>query len=131
MKAAITSLLALSIMLTIGCDKRAETSTKPPTAASPNITPTTNPTPSSAVANFQRHCIACHGDSGEAGIVKINDKTLRVPSLRHGHATEHTNEKLAKQIAEGDDEMPPFKDKLSAEEISDLVHYIRKEFQGK
>jgi mono/diheme cytochrome c family protein len=44
---------------------------------------------------------------------------------------DHTDEQLAQQIAEGDDEMPAFKDKLSAEEINELVRYIRTEFQGK
>ncbi|HKO97162.1 MAG TPA: cytochrome c [Pyrinomonadaceae bacterium] len=131
MKAAITSLLTLAIALTIGCDRRSETSgTSLTPGASPVSTPTNNPTPSEAFANFQKHCASCHGD-GDAGVVKVNEKTLRVPSLRKGHALGHTDEELEKQIAEGKDEMPAFKDKLSASEISDLVRYIRREFQGK
>ena len=39
--------------------------------------------------------------------------------------------KFVKQITEGDDEMPAFKDKLSAEEINEMVRFIRKELQGK
>ena len=82
-------------------------------------------------SNFAKHCASCHGENGEAAVVKVNEKTLRVPSLRKGHALDHTDEQLAQQIAEGDDEMPAFKDKLSADEINELVRYIRKEFQGK
>lgn len=131
MKAVMTNMLALAIALTIGCDKASETLRKSPAAsASPTITPTNNPTPSQAFTNFQKHCASCHG-VGDAEVVKVNEKTLRVPSLRKGHALGHTDEQLAQQIAEGDDEMPAFKDKLSADEINELVRYIRTEFQGK
>ncbi len=58
-------------------------------------------------------------------------KKLKVPSLREGHATTHTDEKLAKQISNGDDEMPAFKDKMNPQEIDHLVRLVRKEFQGK
>ena len=131
MKAASICLLILAIALMIGCDKGSETSRTPPAEASPNITPTNNPTPSVVQVNFAKHCASCHGGTGEAGIVKVNNKTLRVPSLRKGHALDHTDEQLANQIAEGDDEMPAFKDKLTADEITELVRYIRTEFQGK
>jgi cytochrome c6 len=131
MRAAIPSLLTLTIVLTIGCEKGSETARAPVNAsATPTITPTNNPTPSEGFTNFQKHCASCHGD-GDAEVVKVNDKTLRVPSLRKGHALNHTDEKLAQQIADGDDEMPAFKDKLSTAEINELVKYIRTEFQGK
>ena len=35
------------------------------------------------------------------------------------------------QITEGDDEMPAFKDKLTPQQINEVVRFIRKEFQGK
>ena len=63
--------------------------------------------------------------------MEVEGRKLKVPSLREGHAVGHSDEKLVKQITEGDDEMPAFKDKLSAEEINELVRFIRKEFQGK
>ncbi len=131
MRAATTSLLALAIALTIGCDRASETSrTSSTNAASPLITPTNNPTPDVVRSNFAKHCASCHGD-GDAEVVKVNEKTLRVPSLKKGHALDHTDEELARQIADGDDEMPAFKDKLSADEINELVRFIRTEFQRK
>ena len=101
----------------------------------PNAQTTSAPTPpdefAAARINFKKHCEACHGEKATGGIVEIDHKKLKVPSLREGHATGHTDEKLVKQITEGDEEMPAFKDKLKPEEINDLVHFIRKEFQGK
>ena len=43
----------------------------------------------------------------------------------------HADEEFVEQITEGDEGMPAFKDKLSPEEMNDLVRFIRKEFQGK
>ena len=68
---------------------------------------------------------------GHGGKVEIKGRKFKVPSLREGHALHHADEKFVKQITEGDDEMPAFKDKLSAEEINEMVRFIRKELQGK
>jgi len=84
-----------------------------------------------ARANFVKHCAVCHGPNGEGGRVEVEGKKLKVPNLKEGHAVEHPDEKLVRQITEGDDEMPAFKDKLGAQEIDDLVRFIRKELQGK
>ncbi len=83
-----------------------------------------------ARANYAQHCVACHGEKGDGGVIKIEDLKLKVPSLKEGHATKHTDEKLAKQINNGGDGMPAFKDKLKPEEITDLVRFVRQEFQG-
>ncbi|HET6891428.1 MAG TPA: cytochrome c [Pyrinomonadaceae bacterium] len=94
--------------------------------------PTATPDPfAPARENFAKHCVICHGANGEGGRVEVEGKRLKVPSLTKGHALEHPDDKLIKQIAEGDDEMPAFKDKLSSQEINDLVDFIRKELQGR
>jgi mono/diheme cytochrome c family protein len=85
----------------------------------------------SARINFQKHCAVCHGEKAEGGMKEIEGKKFKVPSLREGHALEHTDDKFIVQITEGDEEMPAFKDKLSQDEIRDLVKFVRKEFQGK
>ena len=51
--------------------------------------------------------------------------------MREGHALKHTDEQLANKIANGEDEMPSFKNRLSPEQIDDLVRFIRSEFQGR
>ncbi len=61
----------------------------------------------------------------------VEGKKFKVPSLKAGRALTHKDERLVRQITDGDDEMPAFKDKLSSQEINDLVTFIRKELQGK
>ena len=85
----------------------------------------------SARANFMKNCSVCHGEEAKGGIVKVKDVKLKVPSLREGHALKHTDEQFVKQITNGGDGMPKFKDKLNKpDEINDLAHFIRHEFQG-
>jgi mono/diheme cytochrome c family protein len=100
----------------------------------PAATPAPKATPDEfafARANYAKHCSACHGDEGKGGLVKVEDKKLKVPSLREGHALHHPDADFVKQITNGGDGMPKFKDKLSPEEINAMVRFIRHEFQGK
>jgi len=63
--------------------------------------------------------------------VKLEDGTrLRVPSFREGHALRHSDSDFRKQIQAGGDGMPAFKDKLSPQQIEELIKFIRQEFQG-
>ena len=128
------ALILASTLLTIACGNTGieqSNSTRPassPTAVTPAVTPDQL---ASARLNFQKNCVGCHGEKAEGGLKEIEGKRFKVPNLREGHALEHTDEKFVKQITEGDEEMPAFKEKLSAAEIQDLVRFIRKEFQGK
>ena len=100
------------------------------TAASPSPTPSVDEL-ATARANYAKNCEACHGESGTGGLVKVENKQIKVASLKADHAIKHTDDKLAKVITGGEEEMPAFKDKLSQQEIADLVRFVRKEFQGK
>ena len=127
------AIIVLIAFFTIACNN-ADTLTTNQTQPSSPLTSAPHATPDElapARANFQKNCIACHGEKGEGGRVEVDGKKLKVPNLREGHALQHTDEKFVKQITEGDDEMPAFKDKLKPEEINELVRFIRKEFQGK
>jgi mono/diheme cytochrome c family protein len=108
------------------------TNTQPTPAASPKAS--ANPTPADEMAEaksiYMKACASCHGDSGEGGPVKIEGKTLKVPSLKEGHALKHSDEELAKQITKGGGGMPPFKDKLTPEKINNLVRFIKRDIQG-
>jgi mono/diheme cytochrome c family protein len=111
----------------------ANTGTQPTPAASPAATAAPSSTPDQLAAArgiYADSCALCHKENGEGGMVKIEDKRLKVPALTMGHALGHTDEQLAKQIANGGDGMPAFKDKLKPEQINDLVGYIRKQFQA-
>jgi len=85
----------------------------------------------SAKANYAKHCEACHGPEATGGLVKVDKKQIKVPSLKADHAIKHTDDQITKMITNGEEEMPAFKDKMSAQQIQDMVHYVRKGIQGK
>jgi mono/diheme cytochrome c family protein len=84
-----------------------------------------------ARANYAKHCEACHGPEATGGLVKVEKKQIKVPSLKADHAKKHSDEEINKLINGGHEEMPAFKDKMSQQEIADLIKFVRKEFQGK
>jgi len=134
MKLCIPALAAVFALIIGGCNKSAnENGSNAPAASSTPVAKAT-PTPDEfafARANYAKHCSACHGDDGKGGLVKVEDKKLKVPSLREGHALHHPDADFVKQITNGGGGMPKFKDKLAPEEINAMVRFIRHEFQGK
>ena len=133
MKQVALALTCIAITLVaIACTETATpTNTSTPTAAA-SPTPTASVDPLAAArANYAKNCEACHGPEGVGGLVKVEDKQIKVASLKAEHAIKHTDEQLAKVITNGEEAMPAFKDKLSQAEIQDLVRFVRKEFQGK
>jgi mono/diheme cytochrome c family protein len=104
-----------------------------PTADTPK---TASPTASldefaTAKAHYEKMCSECHGKTGDGGTVQVDNKRLKVPSLKAGHALTHTDQQLVKQVIDGGDGMPSFKDKLSTVEAAELVRFVRHDFQGK
>lgn len=116
-------------------------------ACTETVTPTNTPTatrsaspaaPAASVdefakarANFATNCEPCHGPNGEGGLAKVENKQIKVPSLKSDHAIKHTDDEITKIITNGEEEMPGFKDKLKPEEITEMVRFVRKNFQGK
>jgi mono/diheme cytochrome c family protein len=134
MKLCIFALAVSAIFMISGCSQseNANVSNAPAATATPAAVATATPDELAfARANYAKHCSACHGDEGKGGLVKVDNVKLKVPNLTEGHALAHTDEKLVKQITNGGDGMPKFKDKLSPEEINAMVRFIRHEFQGK
>lgn len=131
MKPVVIALACIALCLTVvSC-----TETTPPAN---NTAPTTAASPAkpvdefaSARANYQKNCEGCHGEKGEGGLAKVDNKQIKVPSLKADHALKHTDEQLTKMITNGEEKMPAFKDKLKPEEITEMVRYVRKHFQGK
>ena len=133
MKLCVLAVVLIGLVL-IGCSQSSNTNVanQPVNASSPKAVATATPDQMAfARANYAKHCSACHGDDGKGGLVKVDNTRLKVPSLREGHALNHPDDKLAKQITNGGDGMPKFKDKLTADEINQMVMFIRKEFQAK
>ena len=126
--------IAITLIATACTETAAPTNTSTPTAAgSPApAAPTASTDPLAAArANYAKNCEACHGPTGEGGLVKVENKQIKVASLKSEHAIKHTDDQLAKVITGGEEAMPAFKDKLRPEEIRDMVRFIRTNFQGK
>jgi len=120
--------------LGIACSNQTDTnSSKSPTAGnSPAAaaSPTVDEFAATRVV-FKEQCSKCHGETGDGGQVTIEGKKLRVPTFKSGHALKHTEEDFHDQIMNGGDGMPPFKGKLKPDQATELVRFVRKEFQGK
>jgi mono/diheme cytochrome c family protein len=129
---SVVLVIVIALLLISGCSQlTSETASNTP-AATPAPKATVTPDEFAvARANYAKHCSACHGDEGKGGLVKVENKRLKVPSLREGHALHHPDDKFVKQITNGGDGMPKFADKLSPEEINAMVRFVRHEFQGK
>lgn len=109
----------------------ANTGTQPTPAASAKQTATPTPDPMAVTREYyMNNCSNCHMEDGEGGVVKIEEKRIKVPPFSKGHALSHTDEEFAKQIANGGDGMPAYKDKLNTEEINNLVRFVRTQFQS-
>ncbi|HEX9963212.1 MAG TPA: cytochrome c [Pyrinomonadaceae bacterium] len=87
----------------------------------------------SADETFKTICANCHKETGEGGETTINGKKLKVPNFKSERMKADEDEDFIDAIANGipEDGMPAFKDKLSEEQIKNLVQYIRKDIQGK
>ena len=132
MKLISLALTCIAIaLIAIACTEIATpTNTSTPRTAAPAPTASVDQF-ATARANFTKNCEPCHGPNAEGGLVKVDNKQIKVPSLKAGHAIKHSDEQLAKMITNGQEEMPAFKDKLKPEEITELVRFIRTTFQGK
>jgi len=117
------------LICVIACNKQ---SNAPNANSNTSTTNTATPDPFAETRGvFAKTCQTCHGADGKGGPVKLEDGTrLKVPSLREGHALRHPDSDYVKQIREGGDGMPAFKDKLNQQQIDDLIRFIRHEFQA-
>jgi mono/diheme cytochrome c family protein len=125
-------LFACVSILGVACANRTTTTSPNSNTTKPASSAAATPDPlAEARGLFAKNCQTCHQPDGKGGPVKLDDGTrLRVPSLREGHALRHPDSDFRKQIEKGGDGMPAFKDKLSAQQIDGLIHFIRQEFEG-
>jgi cytochrome c6 len=72
---------------------------------------------------FKRRCAGCHGANG-AGQTTIG-KNLKVRDLRSADVQKQTDQEFIAIIAKGKGRMPPYENKLTKEQIAELVKFIR------
>lgn len=125
------SFLMIIVCALVMCACSNQPATNIETKASPAATATVTPDAFAGVRGiYAKDCQNCHGVDGVGGPVKLEDgKTLKVPTFRAGHALRHADSDFRRQVMEGGDGMPAFKDKLSSQQIDELIRMIRQEFQ--
>ena len=82
----------------------------------------------SGVELYATNCQICHRDTGKGGKVTVDGKKLDPDDLTSDKIRKHDDAKMFKHISEGvpDEGMPAFKDKLSADQIKQIVQYVRR-----
>jgi cytochrome c6 len=74
-------------------------------------------------ALYKSKCATCHGVDGK-GDTPVG-KALKLRDLGSGDVQKQTDEQLTDITAAGKGKMPAYKDKLTAEQIKQLVAYMR------
>lgn len=74
-------------------------------------------------ALFKTKCAMCHGPDA-SGKTKMGEM-LKVPDLHSADVQKKTDAELTELIAKGKGKMPAYSDKLSKDQISKLVAYVR------
>lgn len=137
LKLALAAAALASFLLACGdaanTNQTANTNARPANSATPaTAAPTATPDAlARAAGDFSQFCIRCHKADGTGGVAELDEgKKLEVPNLRE-HGLKDEDEHLAKQIREGGDGMPAFKNRLDEERINNLVRFVRRDFHGR
>ncbi len=134
----IVFILSAIAFITIACNQTAtnNTMTGNNPAANQNTVANLQPTaPVDELAAAKKHysemCVACHKDNGTGGKIEIEGKTLDAEDLTSAKLKKMDDAKYFRVIKEGivDEGMPAYKDRLSDDEIRDVVKFIRRDFQ--
>lgn len=72
---------------------------------------------------FEDNCSVCHDEDG-SGNTPIG-MSLNIPDLRSDDVQKLPDADLINVVTNGKDPMPAFKDKLSADDIKNVVAYVR------
>ncbi len=77
---------------------------------------------------FKSNCVVCHGADGTG---TATGKSLMAPDLHSDAVQKMTVAQMITQIADGKNNMPPFKSTLTDDQIKDVVTYVRATFGKK
>lgn len=76
-----------------------------------------------AAQAFKTSCTMCHGVDGSGTDL---GRALHAPSLQSKEVLDQSDASLAKIVATGKNNMPPFGESLDAKQIDELIQYIRR-----
>ena len=147
MKFIKISLILLTVALfAVACSQSSTTNSNNPAntnnanAANKTIAADTNSQPSAptdelaaARKNYAENCVKCHKEGGIGGTSEVDGKKIKAPNFTSDRMKKDDDADWIESIQNGipDEGMPAYKDKLSEQEIKDLVKLIRKDFQKK
>ena len=77
---------------------------------------------------YKSNCVVCHAADGAGS---ATGKALKAPDLHSDTVQKMTAAQLAAQISDGKNNMPPFKNTLSKDQIEGVVAYVRATFGKK
>jgi cytochrome c6 len=83
---------------------------------------------SAAAQSFKSNCVVCHGADGTG---TPTGKSLKVPDLHSDAVQKMTDQQIQDQIANGKNNMPPFKSTLTKDQIAALAAYVHSAFRKK
>jgi cytochrome c6 len=83
---------------------------------------------SAAAQSYKSNCVVCHGADGTG---TPTGKSLKAPDLHSDAVQKMTDQQIEEQIANGKNNMPPFKSTLSKEQITALAAYVHSAFGKK
>ena len=72
---------------------------------------------------YKANCLVCHAADGSGN--SSSGKALKAKDLRSDEVQKKSDVELAEGISKGQGKMPPFGKKLKAEQIQQLVSYVR------
>ena len=88
------------------------------TASGSAQTPDSSAAAQAGAALFRDNCARCHGTHLEGG--------KKIPALADIDKKKHwTDERITHRIQNGEGKMPPFRDSLSADQIQQLIAFLR------
>ena len=73
-------------------------------------------------ATYKSNCVVCHAADGTGS---PTGKALKAPDLHSDAVQKMTVAQMETQVSDGKNNMPPFKDTLTADQIKGLVAYVR------
>lgn len=133
-------ILLTAALFVFACNQTRTTNINTNNANNAAVVANTNPQPSATVdelaaarKTYSEICIKCHKEGGLGGITEIDGKKIKAPNFTSERMIKDDDADWIKSIKNGipDEGMPAFKEKLTEQEIKDLVKLIRKDFQKK
>lgn len=134
-KLKFCAVIVSALFILYGCSENKPANVSQNTAVSnvpTNVHPSETPNEVAMGAKlYTDNCAKCHKDDGTGGKVTVDGKEIDADNLTDKKRVALSDEKIIRVIKEGaeDDGMPAFKDKLTEDQIKEVVRYVRQNLQ--